>query len=265
MIKLGCLVILRKLEKSRAAACRETMDIHDDDVLVELESAINYRFSDRALLEEALTHRSFLNETGDHSIRDNERFEFFGDSVLDFFLSRELLEYFPASREGDLSRFRALLVGEENLCNLARRIGLGRFLRLGRGEEKSGGREKRSILADAYEALLAAVYLDGGPVPLENLVKSHFGPLLESIAVASTGRDCKTELQELVQSLYGNVPQYLHEKPEGPDHARIFSVQVFVGDDCIGTGSGRSKKEAEQEAARVGLERLARKSSGCGS
>jgi ribonuclease-3 len=239
------------------------MNIHDDDVLVELESAIKYRFSDRSLLEEALTHRSFLNEAGDQSIRDNERFEFFGDSVLDFFLSRELLEYFPASREGDLSRFRAQLVREENLGTLARLISLGKFLRLGRGEEKSGGREKRSILADAYEALLAAVYLDGGPVPLESLVKSHFGPLLETVAVASTGRDCKTELQELVQVLSGNVPHYHHEKPEGPDHARIFAVQVFVGDDCIGAGSGKSKKEAEQEAARAGLERLAPKSSGC--
>ena len=237
------------------------MNSNDEDVLVELESAINYRFVDRALLYEALTHRSFLNETGDQSIRDNERFEFFGDAVLDFFLSRELLDYFPHSREGDLSRFRAQLVGEENLYNLARRIGLGSFLRMGRGEEKSGGREKRSILADAYEALLAAVYLDGGPVPLVTLVKSHFDPLLETVSVASTGRDCKTELQELVQSLSGRIPQYVHKKPEGPDHARIFAVQVLVGDDCIGTGSGRSKKEAEQEAARVGLERLARTSS----
>lgn len=232
------------------------MDAVSNDILAELERAIEYRFVNRSLLEEAVTHRSFINESGDRNIRDNERLEFFGDAVIDFFLSRALLDRFPDSREGDLTRIRASLVGEESLGNLARRVGLGRYLRVGRGEEKSGGREKRSILADAYEALLAAVYLDGGAAPLQSLVEAHFGPLLETVSDPSIGRDCKTEFQELTQALYGSVPRYLHKKPEGPDHARIFTVQAFIGEELLGEGSGRTKKEAEQEAARVGLERL---------
>jgi ribonuclease-3 len=229
------------------------MPIRDNDIPAGLESAINYRFANPELLAEALTHRSFLNESGDRTLPDNERLEFFGDAVIDFFLSRMLLDRFPDSREGDLTRIRASLVGEENLANLARRTGLGDYLRMGRGEEKSGGREKRSILADAYEALLAAVFLDGGAVPVEKLVAAHFAPLLEAGEAGVVARDCKTELQELVQACYGTVPHYIHLSPEGPDHARVFTVQVFIGEQCLGTGTGRSKKEAEQEAARAGL------------
>ncbi len=235
-----------------------------NDMLAELETVIDYRFVNRPLLCEAVTHRSFFNESTDREVKDNERLEFFGDAVIDFFLSRMLLERFPDSCEGDLTRIRASLVGEENLGNLARLIGLGRFLRLGRGEEKSGGREKRSILADAYEALMAAVYLDGGAPPVQRLVAAHFGPLLEHGTASGIGRDCKTDFQELVQSLYGIVPRYVHLAPEGPDHARIFSVRVFVGDECLGEGSGRTKKEAEQEAARAGLEQLGPKSAADG-
>jgi ribonuclease III len=237
------------------------VELQENDMLAELESAINYRFTNRLLLEEAVTHRSFLNEAGANMVRDNERLEFFGDAVIDFFLSRALLDRFPDSREGDLTRIRASVVGEESLGNLARQIKLGRYLRLGRGEEKSGGREKRSILADAYEALLAAVYLDGGIAPAQGIVEAHFGPLLETGAGTSIGRDCKTEFQELAQSLFGTVPRYVHKKPEGPDHARIFTVQAFVGEELLGEGSGRTKKEAEQEAARLGLERLNPKTS----
>ena len=237
------------------------MDFQGSDMLAHLEAAIQYRFVNRSLLDEAVTHRSFLNESGEGDLRDNERLEFFGDAVLDFFLSRALLDRFPDSREGDLTRIRASLVSEENLGNLARRIGLGSYLRLGRGEDKSGGREKRSILADAYEALLAAVYLDGGALPVQTLVEAHFGPLLTAGPEPLVARDCKTEFQELVQSLYGKVPRYVHGEPEGPDHARTFAVQVLVGDEVFGQGSGRTKKEAEQEAACSGLERLAPKPS----
>lgn len=243
----------------------DVMDNQHNDILAELESAIDYRFANRALLDEAVTHRSFFNEAADRKVKDNERLEFFGDAVIDFFLSRTLLDRFPHSREGDLTRIRASLVGEENLGNLARRIGLGRYLRLGRGEEKSGGREKRSILADAYEALIAAVYLDGGASPVQRLVAAHFGPLLETGALPAIGRDCKTEFQELAQSLYCAVPRYVHNEPEGPDHARLFSVRVFVGEECLGEGVGTTKKEAEQEAARAGLERLAPKATAAGS
>lgn len=226
------------------------------DIVAELESAIAYRFADRDLLNEALTHRSLLNEAEEKGVKDNERLEFFGDAVIDFFLSHLLLERFPESREGELTKIRASLVGEENLAHLARRIGLGRYLRLGRGEEKSGGREKRSILADAYEALVAAVYLDGGLGPARSLVERQFGPLLEKDPAVSFGRDSKTEFQEMAQALCGTVPRYVHGEPAGPDHDRVFSVAVFIGKDPFGEGSGRTKKEAEQAAAREGLARL---------
>lgn len=226
------------------------------DILAELERVINYRFSNRDLLTEALTHRSFLNESEEKSIKDNERLEFFGDAVIDFFLSNLLLERFPVSREGELTRIRASLVGEENLANLARRMALGRYLRLGRGEEKSGGREKKSLLADAYEALLAAVYLDGGFTPVQALVESQFGTLLESGAAVSVARDSKTELQELAQAIHGTVPLYVHREPSGPDHDRNFTVAAFIGEEFLGEGTGKTKKEAEQAAARAGLDHL---------
>lgn len=237
------------------------MDTETNDIPTELESAIDYRFSDRGLLAEALTHRSFINEAGEQGARDNERLEFFGDAVIDFFLSHLLLERFPDSREGELTRIRASLVGEENLADLARRIDLGRHLKLGRGEQKSGGREKRSLLADAYEALVAALYLDGGATPVRRLVESHFGPLLEGGAAVSVARDCKTEFQELAQALRGTVPRYVHREPSGPDHERIFAVAAFIGEERFGEGAGKTKKEAEQAAARAGLDRLRAKSS----
>lgn len=241
------------------------MNTENNDIVTELESAIDYRFRDRNILNEALTHRSFLNEAEEKGIKDNERLEFFGDAVIDFFLSHLLLERFPASREGDLTRVRASLVAEENLGSLARRIGLGMYLRLGRGEEKSGGREKRSILADAYEALIAAVYLDGGHSPVKRLVESHFGPLLEGGPAVSLARDSKTEFQELAQAVRGTVPRYVHREPTGPDHDRIFAVSVFIGEDCFGEGAGKTKKEAEQAAARAGLDRLRAKAATAGS
>ena len=224
--------------------------------LAELERTIGYRFADRRLLEEALTHRSYVNEAVDPAVRDNERLEFFGDAAIDFFLSRMLLDRFPHSREGDLTRIRASLVGEENLGALARRIGLGNCLRLGRGEEKSGGREKRSILADAYEALVASLVLDGGGEPARDLVTAHFTPFLDGECAVAVGRDCKTELQELSQALYGTVPRYLHGEPAGPDHARVFTARACIGDEVLGEGTGKTKKEAEQEAARSALARL---------
>jgi ribonuclease-3 len=241
------------------------MDIGRNDILTELEVAIDHRFNDRRLLEEALTHRSFLNESEEQGGKDNERLEFFGDAVIDFFLSHLLLERFPASHEGELTKIRASLVGEENLGNLARMIALGRYLKLGRGEVKSGGRGKRSILADAYEALVAAVYLDGGAAPVQRLVERHFGPLLESGPALSIARDNKTEFQELAQALFGVVPRYRHRDPSGPDHDRVFTVEIFIGDECFGEGSGKTKKEAEQSAACAGLDRLRAKGPAGGS
>jgi ribonuclease-3 len=232
------------------------MDDTNNDKLCELEIAIGYRFTDRRLLYQALTHRSYVNETADKSVKDNERLEFFGDAVIDFYLSDQLYKRFPESREGELTRIRASLVDEESLAQLAGRLDLGRFLKLGRGEEKCGGRGKKSILADAYEALLAAVYLDGGAVAVQSLVEAQFTPLMERHAGGALPRDYKTEFQELTQALRGETPRYMLKDASGPDHDRVFKVEALVGGERFGEGGGRSKKEAEQAAAREGIARL---------
>lgn len=222
--------------------------------LTNLEKTIGYSFRNRGLLDEALTHRSFINEARGGGVADNERLEFFGDAVIDFFLSHLLLKHFPDSREGELSKIRASLVREETLASLASAIDLGSCLKLGRGEEKSGGRGKKSILADGFEALMAAVCLDGGYQSVRRLVEGYFAPLLANRESTETVQDSKSELQELVQPLYGTVPQYCHRKPSGPDHERIFAVEILLSGELLGEGEGRTKKEAEQAAARRALE-----------
>jgi ribonuclease-3 len=232
------------------------MNDTNEKMLGELEHALGYAFNDRSLLCQALTHRSFVNEAGDRSVRDNERLEFFGDSILDFFLSDQLYRRFPESSEGELTRMRASLVDEESLARLAGNLDLGRYLRLGRGEEKSGGRGKKSILADSYEALLAALYLDGGDAAVRSLVKAHFSPLMERRADGTGSRDYKTEFQELSQALRGETPRYMLKGASGPDHDPVFRVEAILGSEPFGEGTGRSKKEAEQSAARQGCARL---------
>lgn len=226
--------------------------------MAELEDAIGYRFVNRQLLAEALTHRSCVNERrGEEGIADNERLEFLGDAVLGLLVGKMLFTRFPQSREGVLARMKASLVGEETLAGLAATRGLGLHLRLGRGEERSGGRERRSLLANTYEALLAAVYLDGGVEPVERIVEQDFAPLLADIASGISGRDFKTEFQEAVQLRFGRAPTYELIAADGPPHDRRFTVAAFVEGERMGEGSGRSKKEAEQAAARECLARLA--------
>jgi ribonuclease III len=223
------------------------MNNRDDHSFASLEEKLGYRFRDRSLLEEALTHRTFVNEAGG---KDNQRLEFFGDAVLDFLLSDMLLVRFPSSREGELTRIRAALVDEASLATIAAGLELGSCLRLGRGEEKGGGREKRSLLADAFEALLAALYLDGGIDAARRVVSHHFKPLLNSAEVLA-GRDFKTDLQERARLARGQLPRYQLKEATGPDHDRRFTVQIFLGDQLMGEGAGKSKKEAEQAAARA--------------
>ena len=224
----------------------------------ELEADIGYRFVNRQLLVEALTHRSWVNERrGEEGIQDNERLEFLGDAVLGLLVGKMLFARFPGSREGILARMKASLVGEETLSVLASARELGRHLRLGRGEERSGGRERRSLLANTYEALLAAVYLDGGLEPAGRIVEQDFAPLLAGIASGATGRDFKTEFQEVVQTRFGTAPTYELIATDGPPHDRRFTVAAIAGGERMGEGRGRSKKEAEQAAARQGLARLA--------
>ncbi|BBA70678.1 ribonuclease III [Geobacter sulfurreducens] len=221
-----------------------------------LETSIGYRFTDRRYLDEALTHRSWLNEVRSPTVPDNERLEFFGDAILGFCIGKMLLRHYPESREGALARMKSALVGEETLADLAAAVELGSYLRLGRGEERSGGRHRRSLLANALEALLAAMYLDGGMAPVERLVEAWFGPRLAGVAAGIKGRDFKTDFQELAQAQYGGLPRYILVDTSGPAHDLRFTVAAYVGECLLGQGTGRSKKEAEQAAARQCLERL---------
>lgn len=221
--------------------------------LTDLEKAINYYFRDSSLLTEALTHPSFVNESGGRLTKDNQRLEFLGDAVIGLLLSREIFVRFPQSQEGELTRIRASLVDEASLAQLAGRIELGSYLLLGRGEDKTGGRKKPSLLADAYEALMAAIYLDGGFEAVAALISRQFSDLLERPDFETCAGDYKTQFQEQSHQVTSLAPRYLLQGVSGPDHQRIFSVAVFIGDDLMGHGSGKSKKEAEQAAAREGI------------
>ncbi|HKZ46191.1 MAG TPA: ribonuclease III, partial [Thermodesulfobacteriota bacterium] len=209
-----------------------------------------------SILEQALVHRSFLNEKVDQNIQNNERLEFLGDAVLSTAISHLLIEKFPDADEGRLSKFRARLVNESTLAKLAMAIELGRFLLLGKGEELTGGRGKPSILSDAYEAVIAAVYLDGGFERAFSLVSSQFSMLIEDVSVAEISRDYKTELQEQSQELFKVAPVYQLISETGPEHNKIFEVEVLIKGERFGKGQGKAKKEAEQQAAMETLERL---------
>ena len=239
------------------------MERNRDVLLRELESGIGYHFTDRKLLIQALTHRSYVNEARTPGMLDNQRLEFFGDAVLGLLISSRLLRILPVSSEGNLSRRRASLVDAETLAGLAEKLDLGRYLLLGRGEEKSGGRKKKSVLADAFESLVAAVYLDGGIGKAEQLVDRLFGPVLTQDGVSEADRDYKTRLQEVSHALHGSIPDYIHESVTGPDHDLCFSVAVSIGGEHLGRGVGKSKKEAEQAAAREALEALRKRDRLC--
>ncbi|HZW90562.1 MAG TPA: ribonuclease III [Myxococcaceae bacterium] len=203
----------------------------------------------------ALTHKSFVNEHRDEGA-DNERLEFLGDAVVDLAVSHRLMERFPGADEGELSKLRALLVNEESLARVARHLGLGDLLRMGRGEEMTGGRDKSSVLADALEAVIGAVYLSAGLPGAMSVVDRLFGDLLQGVAEGKSGEDWKTRLQELVQTRLRQSPRYRVVSEEGPDHSKTFEVEVTVGNELFARARGRSKKEAEQAAARETLTML---------
>jgi len=226
-----------------------------DDNYIQLEKIIGYRFHDRTLLEEALTHRSRANEVQGEA--DNQRLEFFGDSILGFLISHLLFTRFPDAREGELTHMRAALVDEARLSAIAQAFGVGSYLQLGKGEERSGGREKKSILADAYEALIAAIYLDGGIAAVRNIIENHFALLLGEFAASGVdSTDYKTELQEYTQANSAATPEYQLTSAEGPDHDKTYRFSVIVNGVPAGSGEGKSKKEAQQAAAREALEFL---------
>ena len=222
----------------------------------ELEKKLNYTFRDPSLLAEALSHSSYANEHRAAGLNSNERLEFLGDSVLGFVTAEFLFARHPNLPEGDLTRIRAALVCEQSLYEVARKLDLGRYLRLGRGEEAGGGRTRTSILADATEAVFAAVYLDGGIGAASALIHRLLLDAEKEEAVEERRRDYKTALQELVQRQAGQELAYHMVGEEGPDHAKTFVAEVLLNGNAAGTGSGHSKQEAEQAAATAALKLL---------
>lgn len=219
-----------------------------DEERERLESLLGHRFADPSRLSTALTHRSFANEHASEGLADNEKLEFLGDAVLDLVVGHRLMDTFPQLAEGELSVTRAQVVSEQGLSEIATELGLGAFLRLGKGEERSGGRDKPSILADAFEAVVAAVYLDGGFSAVWDLVGRVLGARIA--AVEFTGfYDFKTRLQEAAQARLKATPVYRVVAEIGPDHDKIFEVAVLIGDDEWARAAGKSKKAAEQNAA----------------
>lgn len=220
----------------------------------ELQEAIGYFFHNPALLEQALTHTSYANEVYRDGLRSYERLEFLGDSILGFTAAAYLLSAFPALHEGDLSKLRADLVCETSLAQTAEALHLGRYLRLGKGEEACGGRTKNSIIADVVESLIAAIYLDGGLAPAQKFIDSHV--LVDTRQRIRLNVDWKTRLQELVQREKNQTLTYELVSESGPDHDKVFTVRVLRSGVTVGQGTGTSKKRAEQAAAREAAERL---------
>lgn len=227
------------------------MDIQSENRdLTELSDRLGYRFVDPELLKEAIRHSSFVNEIGEPNLNDNERLEFLGDAVLDLAVSHILMDMFQDAREGDLSKFRASVVNEKTLSQMASALKLGNFLLLGKGEELTGGRKKPSILADTMEALLGAIYLDAGFNGTKEVIHRLFMPLLENIDSEVEVDDFKSLLQEYTQAAYKTRPEYLLINEKGPAHQKTFSVALRLNGKIMAEAEGKSKKEAEQRAAR---------------
>ena len=218
--------------------------------LASLMEALGYTFQDMALLENALTHSSYANESDRH-LASNERLEFLGDSVLGFITANELFQK-ETGPEGELTKLRAAVVCEKALHSYSLQLHVGDYLRLGKGELHTGGNERPSILADAFEAIVAAVYLDGGLEPAKKLVLRFVVPEVGNQRRRHF-KDYKTTLQEIIQQNPGEMLEYVLTGESGPDHNKQFTVQVFLNSNIIGTGRGRSKKDAEQQAAKEAL------------
>lgn len=218
-----------------------------------LSPLLGYSFTNHELLLQAFRHPSYVYEKEDLGISDNQRLEFLGDAVVNLAISHLLMESFPEMKEGDLSKHRALLVSESGLYRIARMLELGDYLLLGKGEERTNGREKPSILSDAIEALVGAIYLDGGFLNASRVIAHLFKPLMDEIGHGTLSGDFKTELQELSQEVFQTTPDYRLVKEEGPDHDKTFYVEAYIKGGLLGKGTGKSKKEAEQNAAKEAL------------
>ena len=249
-----------------AEEARRIIDSHRQDVgakvvrlrdeFDELQARIGYRFRDRGLLEHALTHKSRAAEDASGGVTDNESLEFLGDAVLGLVVADALFHQYPNYDEGQKSKIKAAVVSTQSLARHAERLRLGEHLILGRGEEKTGGRFKQALLADGYEALIAALYLDGGLDAAETFLRKELKDAIDEGSAQSFVRDHKSALQERLQALGRPLPEYRVSGEAGPDHRKTFSVEVVVNGEVLGTATGRAKKEAEQEAARLALSKL---------
>jgi ribonuclease-3 len=245
----------RLIESHRTELTSRVVRLRDE--FETLQRDIEYRFRDRGLLEHAMTHTSRAHEDESGGVRDNESLEFLGDAILGFIVADILFHEFPAFNEGQKSKIKASLVSTATLARRADRLALGDHLLLGRGEERSGGRRKQALLADSYEALIAAIYLDGGVEQARAFIVREFSTLIEEIREHGlTGQDFKSALQEQLQSRDEPLPEYRLAGTMGPDHQKLFRVEVAVRGQALAEGTGGSKKEAEQEAARLALEKI---------
>jgi len=222
----------------------------------ELEQKLGYRFRNPGFLDRALTHRSYIHTPENENLRANERLEFLGDSVLGMVTSRFLFENFPDKSEGDLTKLKSTLVSEANLSRVAKSISLGKYLNLSEEEEKAGGRERNSIVSDAYEAVIGAVFLDGGLVPVEKMIRNQILRRYLEITTDQALHNYKGELLEYMQALGLGLPRYDVLEERGPDHQKRFTIAVSVKGKKMGQGVGKNKKEAEQKAARMALENI---------
>lgn len=217
-----------------------------------LEGKLAYVFRDASLCETALTHKSWMNESQETERSDNERLEFLGDAVLALVTSDLLMRRFPEQPEGDLSKARAAIVNEAGLARVAELLALGQWIFLGRGEEQAGGRQKRSLLANAFEALIGSIYLDGGFTAAFEVTERLFAPIIAEVPSAAS-KDYKSRLQEIAQARLQKAPSYTVLSEQGPDHAKTFEVAILIGEKEYGRAFGRSKKEAQQNAAERAL------------
>jgi ribonuclease III len=224
------------------------------EALSALQGKISYQFNNPDLLDVALTHRSYANERAGGAYRDNERLEFLGDSVLNVIISHLTMKRFPHYDEGELTRMRASLVNEKSLARISKSLGINQYLLLGKGESRRGGRERTSLISDSYEALIGAVYLDGGFERAFEVVEKEFTPLLDK-GLTDDG-DCKTRVQQVSQSRFGSSPRYRLFDVRGPEHDKTFGVELFIDGRLYGYGIGKSKKEAQQNAAQEALKRI---------
>ena len=229
------------------------------ETVSDFEQRLGYVFRQRELLERALTHKSFSNENREVRSPNNERLEFLGDAVLGFVVGELIYRSFPTLQEGALSKIKAHLVSSNMLGAKGRALEIGRFLRMGAGEARSGGAEKVSLLADAFEAVAAAIYLDGGLAATESFVRRVFGPEVDGINIGDLSfHDYKTTLQETAQGLGLPLPEYRVVDESGPDHEKAFVVELFWDGEAFSQGTGPSKREAQRKAAKEALKKLGR-------